>query len=419
MHGVLLLAVCVFTLLCALAVAARRPVAAIIALAAGAGWPATILPGSDDLARGAVLCAAALALVAWLRPDGRRAPPQILAGTALVDRRPDRLELGIGRQGPVPGAGRTGTSPPRPASRVSVEYVWNANYDGIQLAEEANARLHGARAPPVRVLARDDARRLRARPLGRRPDRSLLGRAPEPGRPLAGRSAPPRGGARPVALEARGRDESTPFATGTSSGPSQPVQYDSRSIGNVQYLQNGVGRSPSRPCSRGDEYTVWGYTPQPKPRAARAVAGRLSAGDLRRWPLPAARAAASPAPPFGSPERRSWADSYFGADGPGRALRAALRRGAADRRQGDEPVRGDGRARGLVPLARRLHLRRAAAARARSAAARPVRDQDEARLLPALRRGDGAHAPLPGHPRPRRRRLHERPLRREAGGPGR
>ena len=74
MHAVLLLAVFIFTALGALAVAARRPLAASIVLVAGAGWPATILPGSDDLARGALLLVAALALVAWLRPGaaGRR-----------------------------------------------------------------------------------------------------------------------------------------------------------------------------------------------------------------------------------------------------------------------------------------------------------------------------------------------------------
>ena len=72
MHGVVLLAVFVFTALAALAVAARRPLLASLALVAGAGWPATIFPGHDDLGRGVVLLLAALALVARLGPTTRR-----------------------------------------------------------------------------------------------------------------------------------------------------------------------------------------------------------------------------------------------------------------------------------------------------------------------------------------------------------
>src|SRR5262245_28667904 len=84
MHGALLLAVFLFTFAAALAVAARRPLAASLFLVAGAGWPATIMPGADDLGRGAFILGASLALIAWLDPEARRAPPQILVGTGLV-----------------------------------------------------------------------------------------------------------------------------------------------------------------------------------------------------------------------------------------------------------------------------------------------------------------------------------------------
>ena len=194
MHGVLLLAVCVFTLLCALAVAARRPVAAIIALAAGAGWPATILPGSDDLGRGAVLCAAALALIAWLRPDGRRAPPQILTGTALVILAVIVSSSGSVAKGQFLEWQNWDFSVTHNKPR-SVEYIWKANYDGISLPEGANASVHGARAPPVRVLARDHARRLREQPLGRIQIALSSDVVSEPGRPLAFRCASPGGSA--------------------------------------------------------------------------------------------------------------------------------------------------------------------------------------------------------------------------------
>ena len=53
MHGVVLLAVFLFTLLAALAVRARLPLVASLVMVAGAGWPATIYPTHDDLGRGA------------------------------------------------------------------------------------------------------------------------------------------------------------------------------------------------------------------------------------------------------------------------------------------------------------------------------------------------------------------------------
>src|SRR6266542_4946715 len=152
MHGVLLLAVCVFTLLCALAIAARRPLASILALAAGAGWPATILPGSDDLGRGAFLLVAALALVAWLRPESRRAPPQILAGTALVV-----LALIVSSSGSVGRGQLLGWQDwdlyTKPGERVSVEYVWRSNYDGIRFPKK-RTRVFTVRAPERSVYWR-------------------------------------------------------------------------------------------------------------------------------------------------------------------------------------------------------------------------------------------------------------------------
>ena len=51
-----------------------------------------------------------------------------------------------------------------------------------------------------------------------------------------------------------------------------------------------------------------------------------------------------------------------------------------------------------------------------SAAARRLRHQDARRLLPVLRRRDGADAPLPRHPGPRRGRLRERHVRPRSSG---
>jgi len=62
MHGVLLLALFAFTLAFALAVAARRPALAAMALVVGVGWPGTLLPG-HDLLRGTMLLVAVLGTV--------------------------------------------------------------------------------------------------------------------------------------------------------------------------------------------------------------------------------------------------------------------------------------------------------------------------------------------------------------------
>ena len=85
MHGAILLAVFAFCVVLALAIAARRPLLASAALIAGAGWPATLLPGRAELERGAIILAAALLLFAGMRslPTLDLRQP-LLAGAAVV-----------------------------------------------------------------------------------------------------------------------------------------------------------------------------------------------------------------------------------------------------------------------------------------------------------------------------------------------
>jgi hypothetical protein len=135
MEGVILLAVFVFTVLASLAVAARRPLLASLVLVAGAGWPATIFPGPDDLGRGVVLLVAALALVARLGSTSRRGAPQVLVGTVLVV----TALIASSWSGVAKAqfldwqnwdlSTKTGPS-------VSVEYVWKANYRGVNFPKQ-------------------------------------------------------------------------------------------------------------------------------------------------------------------------------------------------------------------------------------------------------------------------------------------
>ena len=66
MHGVVILAIFGFCLVLAHAVAARRPLVAVLAVVAGAGWAATLYP-SRSIVFGAVILAGALWALAGLR----------------------------------------------------------------------------------------------------------------------------------------------------------------------------------------------------------------------------------------------------------------------------------------------------------------------------------------------------------------
>jgi len=87
------------------------------------------MPGNDDLGRGAFVLAAVLALVAWLRPEERRAPPQILVGIGIVV-----AALVLSSSGAIAKGQFVNWENwdfyNRPGKPVNVEYVWRANYDG-------------------------------------------------------------------------------------------------------------------------------------------------------------------------------------------------------------------------------------------------------------------------------------------------
>jgi transglutaminase-like putative cysteine protease len=161
MHEVILIAIFAFVALVAHAIAARRAVLAVIAFLIGAAWPATLLGGGNELARGVVLLAVALLLLAGL--------------TA----RPSRLALWAGAA-VIVGAFALSSSAAvakdafldwqhwdfytRPQKPVSVRYVWDAQYDGIRFPKKATTVLtiRGPRDPQywrATVLDRFDGTR--------------------------------------------------------------------------------------------------------------------------------------------------------------------------------------------------------------------------------------------------------------------
>ena len=329
MHGVVLLAVFLFTALAALAVAARRPLLAGLILVAGAGWPATILPGNDDLGRGAFVLAAVLALVAWLRPEARRAPPQILVGIGIVV-----VALLASSSGAIAKGQFVDWENwdfyNKPGKPVNVEYVWRANYDGIEFPKD-RTRVFTVQAPARSVYWRATTLDAFADDHWDEDLYSLYSEVPsnpvrltdDPLLPASARD--PSGWTRAdVTIDAL-RDAHL-------VGPSQPVQYDSKEIDAVQYEVGGVALA-FRPLPRGAEYTVWGYTPQPSPAKLAESAATYPpeiALDGRYLRLPHSGAV----PTFGSPDYAEWARAYFDTTFDGQRYRPLY----------DEAVRIAGRA---------------------------------------------------------------------------
>jgi protein-glutamine gamma-glutamyltransferase len=137
MHGIVLLAVFAFTLSASLAIARRRAILASAITFAGAAWPVTLIRDAPSTARGAFLLLAALILLAALRaPESRRVGGQTaLVGFAVL------LAALVAVSSPaVAKGGFLDWEQWEPYTRdkkpVSVSYVWDADYDGIQFPEE-------------------------------------------------------------------------------------------------------------------------------------------------------------------------------------------------------------------------------------------------------------------------------------------
>ena len=400
MHGVLVLAIFGFCVLLAQFVAARRPLPAVLTVIAGAGWPATLYP-VDSVAYGAVILAAVLWVLAGLRTA--RPLPALVAGAVLVLGRRRRFDVGRVREGRRCWLGSAGT---RTASsrQVSVSYVWDATYGGIEFAKK-----------PTTVL----------RVFG--PKRGLYWRATTLDKFTADRwieDPTPLSTGLPV-----GRLPSDPLLPTSSLNPrtwvkqdvevvalsdahivaaTQPVSLQARQLGGVFNLSDGITRVYGG-LKRGQRYTVYSYAPRPEP-AQLARIGPAYPPALDRF-LQIGRTRVEP----------------FGADGRDGRVQALF---------GDERYLALWPYEGLWKEANRLR----AGARTPYGAVVAIEtwlrstggfDYDEsppptggqpplahfvadgqAWLLPALRRRDVSDAPLPRHSRPRRRRVHER----QAGG---
>jgi protein-glutamine gamma-glutamyltransferase len=241
MRSVLLTAVFGFALAVAFAVAARRPVPALLLLLAGAGWPATLHGPSGGLVVGGLILLGALAVLAGL--TSRNVPRVVIPaalGLALAALLASTSSA-VAKGGLVSWQRwdfHTAAQPP-----VSVSFVWSAQYAGIHFPRK--------RTPVLEVKA---------------PRRSLFWRAAVLDRFVGDHwiEAPPLRG---DALEPRGQKllrqdvQVLALADTRLVGASVPLKYD---VGDAPLVENvpGIAQLPSG-LTRGFRYSVFSEAPQP------------------------------------------------------------------------------------------------------------------------------------------------------------
>jgi protein-glutamine gamma-glutamyltransferase len=299
MHGVLLLAIFGFCVVLAQSIAARRPLPALLAVIAGAGWPAALYP-SRSIVYGAIILAAALWVLAGLRTT--RPVPALVAGAAIV-----LVAAGASSTAAVAKEGVLAWerwSPNGVGQPVSVSYVWEGSYGGIEFAKKRTTvlRITGPKRGlywRATTLDQFDSDRWLENPTplstglasGRLPNDPLL-----PTRSLNRRSWV-RQDVEVLAL----RDTHVVAAA-------QPVALDAPSLGGVFRLSGGLVRVYNG-LRRGQSYTAYSYAPRPGP-AELAPLESAYPPALNRF-LDVGRTRVDP---FGTPGRDRLVDSLFADD---------------------------------------------------------------------------------------------------------
>ncbi|MFL6011288.1 MAG: transglutaminaseTgpA domain-containing protein [Gaiellaceae bacterium] len=286
MHEVILFAIFGFTLAVALAVAGRHALVAVIAFLIGAGWPATLLTGGDELGRGIVLLAVALTLLAGLTE------------------RPSRLALPVGAV-VVVGALALSSSAAvakdafldwqqwdfytRPQKPVSVRYVWDAHYGGVRFPKKETTVLT-IRAPRrtqywrATVLDWFDGTRWRENVWHESPSESHELTPPDAANPANWVK-------QEVTVRALADDHLVGASVPVAHNVSEPVVDDGQGVAHVL---DGLRRD--------QRYIVWSYSPRPTPEElVRARAAYPIALTRPRRELDVARRVTAPA--FDAPNR--------------------------------------------------------------------------------------------------------------------
>jgi protein-glutamine gamma-glutamyltransferase len=307
MHGLVLLAIFGFCLAVALAVAARRPLAAGLALLAGAVWPATLLTTTNEVGRGAVVLAAVLVLLAGLRPRARALPHAAVAGVVVT-----ACALAASASPAVAKSAfldwEHWNLAPKPERRVTVSYVWDASYDGIRFPKKMTTVLR-IKAPSRALYWRATALDAFTGGTWREEPPDWIAAVPRNGRDellddaLRGwraRRAP--WVKQEVTVEA--------LADHHLIGANVPMAYDVDDAITVSYAVGGIAQILGR-LDRGDRYTVWSYAADPSPAQLRGLPPRYPR-LVKMFGLPVERRI--PVPAFGAPGRERTMRAIFAAN---------------------------------------------------------------------------------------------------------
>jgi transglutaminase-like putative cysteine protease len=296
MHGLVELAVLGFTLAVSLAVAQRRAVLAATLLVAGAAWPATLLTSSNTAARGAIILAAALAVIGGLSGVARFRQVALAAAVVVV------AAVGLaGLPAVAKGAflGWETWEPARPEPLTNVRYVWNTTYATLSWPEKKTTVLT-IEAPPV-------SRYWRATTLDIFADdgwiEATLGASREPiVDPLLPREAQREDRQLRAEVKIEALEDRHLFAA------SVPVRYEAGDL-DVRYQLTGTALAEDF-VPRGATYTSWSYARRPSPqRLARSAP--LYPRALDRYRVVEARYSTGPTPAFGTPRRREAMERYI------------------------------------------------------------------------------------------------------------
>ena len=303
MHDVALLATFGFALTVALLLAVRRPVAASVILLLGSVWPAALVSG-NDLARGAVLLAAVLLLLAFGGRRPTRAPRPALVAAALLVVAAVGASTSAAVAKPQFVAWEHWDFYDKPATPVGIGFLWNATYLPFQWPEQKTTvlKIRGPqrnlywRATTLDTFIRDHW-------IEDLPTSAVTEGAVDVTR-LADSLVPDRAYDRDRWIKTDVKVEA--LRDRHLVGPSMPVAYDPKGIGVLRLAPGGVAFAGTD-LPRGTEYTVWSYAPAPKPEQL-ARARKLDYDRVRRY-LEVGHGMAAPA--FGATGREAWIETVL------------------------------------------------------------------------------------------------------------
>ncbi len=306
MHTVVLLAIFGFTAVVGMLVMARKPVGAALGLVVAVAWPATLVPGSSPLRSGVLALVGVLAILFLLRREepSRGFVQAAAVGVALI-----ALAAVVSTSDAVAKPAflswQTWDPYDRPTEPVSVSYVWQANYDGIQFPETPTTVMKVKASGPRRSLY------WRATTLddytGQVWDEDLqLGAAQEREQIDASSPLLPEAAAneddwvrQDITIEAL-RDTHL-------LASAQPVRWRPGTDAPVADADGDVVVVPDS-LRRGQRYTVWSYVPRPNPSELNRFRGDYPT-DAERY----MQVVYQPVPEWGTPNRDTLMAVFFGA----------------------------------------------------------------------------------------------------------